>query len=353
VKTAQISGDYPGVDISGGSGFVVNFGQIASTVASGVYLQAGGDVTNEQGGSIAGVLIAGGSGYVANSGTITLGVDLKAGGTVVNAAGGYISGGVAISHSAGTVANQGAIKSTGTAGIGLELGAGGSIANGASGATAALIEGGMDGIYLSGTSGATITNFGTIQGAAGVVVAATDTAANTVINQGTIDPGGDAILFPSSNDRLVVDPGAVFTGEVDGGGGTLELAAGTEAGQLLGLGTSFVDFGTMIFDPGAAWTVEIPQGVVFTGAFSGFAAGDVIDLSGVVATSASYAGGVLTLDNGNTAVASFDLAGTFDPGQLAVGSDGNGGTDLSLAAPRRTRPRPRRIRRCPQQPLPT
>ena len=67
-------------------------------------------------------------------------------------------------------------------------------------------------------------------------------------------------MAPGFSDRLIVDPGAVFIGNIDGGNlpgsaavSTLEFSAG--AGTLGGLGTSIFHFGSIVFDPGADWTV--------------------------------------------------------------------------------------------------
>jgi hypothetical protein len=79
-----------------------------------------------------------------------------------------------------------------------------------------------------------------------------------VTNAGTITgSGGTAVTFAGTGSkRLVVDPGAVFNGKVSGGtpsSATLELASGGSAGTLSGLGTSFVNFGSVTVDSGASW----------------------------------------------------------------------------------------------------
>jgi predicted sugar kinase len=65
------------------------------------------------------------------------------------------------------------------------------------------------------------------------------------------------VLFGGGNDRLIVDPGAVFVGNVDGGAGsnTLELASAASTGTISGIGTSFVNFGTVTVDAGASWAL--------------------------------------------------------------------------------------------------
>ena len=77
-------------------------------------------------------------------------------------------------------------------------------------------------------------------------------------NAGTIagNSGPDAVLFAGGNDRLIVDPGAVFLGNVDGGAGSnvLEMAPGG-SGVLYGLGSSFINFATVTVDAGANWAL--------------------------------------------------------------------------------------------------
>ena len=76
---------------------------------------------------------------------------------------------------------------------------------------------------------------------------------------GTISGGSYAVDFTASaTNRLVVDPGAVFVGKVtanSGGTNTLELAAGTGAGSIGAVGTSFLHFQTLAVDAGATWTL--------------------------------------------------------------------------------------------------
>ena len=296
--------------------------------AAGLHLTAGGVLTNGQSGSSAaliegnyGVLIGGGVGTVSNFGKIFggegyffgAGVELAAGGSVTNGQSGSPAGliagggsnnyaGVAILGGVGTVTNFGTIQGRTSAVI---LGAGGNVAN-----------------------------FGTIDGpfsGSGIMLGA---LASTVTNAGTIiGSSGTAVQFGGGDDLLVVDPGAVFVGKVDGGGGhnTLELAAGAGPGLLSGLGTSFVNFGTVTFDTGAVWTVTLDNPAAFTGTISGFSSGDILDLTGAVATGVNYSGGVLALLNGSTTVATINLAGSYTSSDFSLNADGNGGTDVTVS----------------------
>ena len=186
---------YHGVDISGGSGRIVNLGGTigSMTVISGttsrreasIVLEAGGSVTNSLGGIIASRIdISGGAGNVANNGAIdgeylfTSGsggqidlktgpsVMLKGGGMVTNGLGNYaaiLNGGVEITGGAGRVVNAGII-------VGCSEISNGNTTSQCASPSVAMSEGGsvtnqstgnlLNGVSIAGAG--TITNLGQI-----------------------------------------------------------------------------------------------------------------------------------------------------------------------------------------------
>ncbi len=234
---------------NGAAGTVVNSGYIGSTDITGqgrgIYLGDGGAITNLAGGTITssgGAAINGyaaptvvNSGYIADNG-LGDAIYLRIGGSVTNLGTGRIASklaGVAIRNVAGIVVNDATIMQTGSAGSGITLQSGGAVTN---------------------QSGGTIT------GQYGVKITG---GSATVVNAGGITGSADAVLLASGfTDRLVVDPGAVFSGKVDGGNtigaahvSTLELASAATAGTLAGLGTQFIDFAQTMIDSSASWTL--------------------------------------------------------------------------------------------------
>ncbi len=342
--------------ITGAAGSIANAGRINA----GVLLNAGGVVTNSAGGTITsradaysafGVRFGGGgtllnAGFIngrnfglagsvgggtlvnQTGGTITAGyvaVELGLPGSagtggryVTNQAGGVITGntGIIISTLAGTVTNAGTITGTldGTItyqsavqhfGDGVTLTAGGAVTNLAGGT----ISGARYGVNITGGA-ATVTTAGLISGTAGAVH-----------------------LTAGVPDLLMVKPGAAFNGVVNGGNtlhstavSTLELSAGG-SGTLTGLGTQVINFGSILFDPAAKWSLS-GNAAGFGGAVAGFTVGDTITVTGVVATGSAFNAGTLTLNTAGAPVA-LQLAGSFTSDMLRVSSSG-GNTVIGL-----------------------
>jgi glycosyltransferase involved in cell wall biosynthesis len=281
----------------------------SGTVASGVSLTDGG-VVLVNAGAIDTVVTLTASGTFANTGTVAPGssanyaVTLQAGGVVTNA-GSIIASfpnkgeGVRIDGGAGTLGNSGTIV------------------------------GGGDGVAM--TDGGTVTNSGSI-GGTGKVGIYIGGAAGTVTNTGRISGGAYAVEFHGSGtpggfaDRLIIDPGAVFQGKVQGGGAdsTIELAAGTAGatGTLSAFGASFTSFGSIVIDSGAKWALDgaspsgqqvtlagtgdllalgTPQN--FADAIVGFGLSDKLDLTGLAystGATATLSDNTLTVTSGST-----------------------------------------------------
>ncbi len=327
------------IRISAAYGSVTNLGTIISTSGVGIYSQDGGAVTNAAGATISGnsggVSVQTDSGVVINLGLITEAatattgnaISLASGGNIVNGQAGSgtstaslrgVSDGVLVQTAGAAVTNYGTI--TGTKIDGVVLNAGGMVFNGQSGATAALIQGASYGIYLrtgsianygtiSGTGtasdgivvlAATISNLGSaslIQGHAGISIR----SAGTVTNAGTIaanSASGTAIAFGTGTNRLIIDPRAVFIGTVSAAGSTtIELASGTSAGTVSGLGAQYTGFTSIAVDAAAAWTLA--SGSVTAG-YAINDAGTLTNAATLDATVTLGSGAVLTNASGGT-----------------------------------------------------
>ena len=125
------------------------------------------------------------------------------------------------------------------------------------------------GVYVL-TGPGTVTNRGTISEGSGTGFGVELAAGGTVTNAGTIS-GNTAIYFGGSGSNLLVmEPSAVLQGKVVGGvnaSNALELASGSSAGTLTGLGTSYRNFEAVTVDSGAAWSLAgnaIPAGLTLT-----------------------------------------------------------------------------------------
>ena len=329
-----ISGGHFGLYVNGNGSVTNASGGTINSQKFGVDIHGVGIVSNASNGTISGTSIAvyvygagpGGdqSGVqIYNAGTLigSDGAEERNGGSVTNIAGGTIDGlgkyGILLAGP-GTVVNAGMV-SGGTYGAGytgvvyaaVDLVEGGSVVNQAGGTIS-----GYNGVYIGGGIGGfggTLTN-------AGTVIATGSTAS--------------AVTFGkyANNYRLIVDPGAVFVGDVKGAGGVLELASGSSAGSLSGIGTSITNFTSLEFESGSQWSVSgNATGLTAMSAITGFTAHDTIDLTGFAAASESFGNYALTLTN--TAGVSTVLNFPDQPSiyYFAFAPDGHGGTDIAGA----------------------
>lgn len=265
---AQLTGAADGVQARYLASAVTNDGTITSTGqrSFGVYLKAGGSVTNTGpqatiSGKYAVRIFH--NGAVINHGTIAgayQGVYIGEGSIANVGTASLISGKVVVTYGNGTVTNQGVITS---GKYGVYLHGGGGISN----AAGAVITGYY---FVLGIKGAaTVTNAGTLDGVFGGV-SFLDAAPSTLINSGTITTAaGKSVQFGNGSDLLELKAGAAFTGGVDGGAGTNRLEfGGTAAGSITGLGTSFTNFGIVSVDAGAHWALTgtnlVAAGVTLT-----------------------------------------------------------------------------------------
>lgn len=324
INTAKIEGGTGGYSShslsgTGGTGIALSAGATAQNYGfiSGGNGGAGG-TQGHAGSGGTGVYAGPGTASAANYGTITGG----AGGYSAN---GYHAGtgGAGVLIKAGTLFNDGTVVG-GTGGTGYSYGgAGGAgvvltggyafnygiILGGIGGSTGYPTGnggGGGDGVFLNG---GTFINAGGISGGYG--------------GQGPSYTGtfGAAVQFGVNAGTLVIDPGAVFRGDVNGNAAVADVLefGGTAASYLSGIGTQFVNLKDLSFATGAAWTIEGNlAGLTGGETISGFAPTDTIVLDGFGATSDTYVSGIgLELSNGTTTV-TLDITGNFTTNDFTV-----------------------------------
>jgi len=237
-------------------------------------------------------------------------------GTIQGAAGGVTSSGAGITGGLGVNLKAGAVTNTG------------SITGGAGGQGSTTGGHGGAGVELNG---GTLITSGTISGGFGGM-GATDGAL------------GDAVKFGTVASTLVIEPGAVFNGQVVGNASVhdvLELSGTQAGGTAITLGTQFTNFSVLEFAPGATGTVDASVSDLTNhplsaqGSIVGFGLGDTLDIGKLVHAGMSYSFDatheILTITKGATVIQlGFDSPFTGD--HFVLASDGHGGTDVTLQA---------------------
>ena len=372
-----------GTGTGGGEGLVLNSGSVDNAAGA---LIAGGSATGDNHNLGVGISVTGGTLF--NSGTISGGAGGggQDGATGLNVLGGSVTNAGMIVGGAGggdgsqdgiytggtftqTISNTGTVEGgSGIAGgEGLALN-GGSFDN----ALGALIVGGAAtgdnlglGLGAAIGGGATLTNEGSIEGGSSTGGrGATGVNLNTgsLINSGFIEGGGggkstgvyisggrlttsgtiaassdgtdnEAVLFSGAG-TMEVDPGAVFIGAVEANSADTMVLGGSAAGTLDGFGTQITGLGTLTFDARATWTVAgNASGLAGGQVLTGFALGDILDVTGVgtETTATAGAGNTVILSGSGATSATLTFAAAPPTGEgLDLAPDGSGGTLVYL-----------------------
>ena len=158
------------------------------------------------------------------------------------------------------------------------------------------------------------------------------TVNGTLANFGAISGGGPTeIAFGGGTTRLILGPAETFGGNVVGGGvnSTIELAAGAGAGTLNALGTTFTNFGTVIVDAGATWTVDAASSLLASTIFIGDGALSTLALTGAGTISLKNVSnfGTIDLAAGNNTVTVTDK--TLSGGAVTINDGASGNNSIS------------------------
>jgi len=138
----------------------------------------------------------------------------------------------------------------------------------------------------------------------------------------TISPGAfvnNGSLAVSNGDHVLIQSALSGAGAIsDATGGVVEIAGSAAA------------TGTVSFKDGAGDILKLDAATSFASSITGFAAGDTIDLAGVLGASASWTNGVLTVAETNGSTLNLAVAGAYAGATFNLTSDGAGGTNVTL-----------------------
>jgi hypothetical protein len=259
--------------------------------------------------------------------TIGDGATLPLGGTIGN------SGTIALNSSGQEtelVILSNGVTLAGSGEVVLSDNAGNAIVGSGADTTLTNLDNTISGAGRLGDAAMTLDNAGVIE-ATGRSPLIIDTGSNSIVNSGT--------LLATGAGGLVIKGAVANSGRLSADGGNLAIdGAVTGPGSAVIASTATLEFGAASaentsFAPGAAGTLKLDRSSGFTGAVSGFAAGDAIDLTDLAFGSnlaLSYTdngagGGVITVGN---AVQVVDLAllGQYAAAGFQAERDPGGGT---------------------------
>jgi len=184
----------------------------------------------------------------------------------------------------------------------------------------------------------------TVQVSAGGLIHVADIELSGImkLTAGTVSVREDLTLYKGSQisgSGTISAASIANAGLLNASGGTLALI-----GSITGTGSSHIQSGatlqfmaaaaatqTIMFETGAN-TLTLGDAAGVAAHILDFAAGDAIDLLGSAATSLSYAGGVLTIDDGTKQIAKLAIRGTYTTANFKLASDGHGGSVIRYAA---------------------
>jgi hypothetical protein len=291
---------------------VSGFGTIASAISNHATITAsGGTLVLTRALTAAGALAA------ASGATL----ELSAGGTLTApvSGGGTLGLGGATTFAAGASLALARVDETANA----TLAQGVSLTNAAShdfnvaaGTGAALTLGGAsgdrftnDGSFAATGAGTETVSLAFVNAGLASASAGTLSFAGAVTNSGTISAIGGTVDIATS---------VAGTGTLDvGAGGTLALALGAGAGQT-------ADF------TASTGLLDLSHALDFAGAIGGFAGIDTIELANTTETSFGFSGGVLTVKDGGTIVASLHFTGSYTQSEFGVTNDTHGNVVITF-----------------------
>jgi fibronectin-binding autotransporter adhesin len=266
---------------------LTNAGTMTGTLALGaasdrVILESGGQFRGMVTGGGGTLELDGGSGAISGLGATAIvsgaevGTFSGVGSYAIDAGGAWTLAGTNVLAAGQTLTNAGTLS--GTLGLGaasdrVVLESGGvfaGVVNGGHGSLELAAESGtISGLgataTVSGAEAGTFSGFGSydIDAHASWALAGIDllAARQTLTNAGTMT---GTLGLDAASDRIILETGGVFSGLVNGGAGTLELAGGT--GIITGLGATatvygaaagtFSGFGSYVIDAGGSWTLH-------------------------------------------------------------------------------------------------